>query len=385
MSTLAWSDDRRFMALGGKDKSFRVLDLRSGHRALLRSHDEPVALVAISGDATRLGSYSRDSGLRLWSLGADGRPDELSERGNVLALGLGGSPDQLLSAGLGRNGVCIWQLSTGVCVSRLPVRLDRVRALTVSANGQRLALAGSGTQIFIWDLAQKIPIQVIEGLREETRALAFTLDGQRLAAAGIERRLRIFDVQSGALLEEQETLSPIQTMSVVPGSGALVTGDQAGVLTLREMKTGRAQAAWQAHGDWILGSAISPDGSQLASAGADRLVRVWSLANHTRLFSLAGHDGKVLSVDFSMNGAHLASASEDKTVRVWSPLTGKALATLRGHTGSVRAVRFTQQPFVLASGSDDGTIRLWHLDDLARLPAELQADLIRQYGIEPAP
>ncbi len=163
MSTLAWSDDRRFMALGGKDKSFRVLDLRSGQRALLRSHDEPVDLVAISGDATRLASYSRESGLRLWSLGADPSPDELSERGNVLALGLGASPDQLLSAGLGRNGVCIWQLSTGTCTARLPVRLDRVRALAVSANGQRLALAGSGTQIFIWDLVQKIPIQVLEG------------------------------------------------------------------------------------------------------------------------------------------------------------------------------------------------------------------------------
>jgi WD40 repeat protein len=383
MSTLAWSNDRRFLALGGKDKSFRVLDLRSGHRALLRKHDDAVDLVAISGDATRLGSYSRDSGLRLWSLGADPSPDQLSERGNVLALGLSAVPDQLLSAGLGRNGVCIWQLSTGTCTTRLPVRLDRVRALAVSPSGQRLALAGSGTQIFVWDLLQNIPIQVIQGLRQETRALAFALDGQTLAAAGIEHKLRIFDVASGALLQEQETLSPIQTMSIVPGSGVLVTGDQAGVLTLRDMKTGRAEVAWQAHGDWILGSALSPDGTRLASAGADRLVRVWSLPSHKRLFSLAGHAGKVLSVDFSADGAQLASAGEDKSVRVWSPLTGKALATLPGHSASVRAVRFTKRPFLLASGSDDGTIRLWHLDDLTRSAAELEADLIRRFGDEP--
>jgi len=381
MSSLAWSDDRRLVALGGKDKSFRVLDLRSGQRALIRQHDEAVDQVAISGDAMRLASYSRDSGLRLWSLGADASPDQLTERGNVLALGIGAAPDQLLSAGLGRNGICIWQLSTGICASRLPVRLDRVRALAVSANGQRLALAGSGTQIFIWDLAQKIPIQVIEGLRQETRALAFALDGQSLAAAGIDRKLRIFDVHSAALLEEQEALAPIQTMSVDPRSGALVTGDQAGVLTVREMKTGRVDAAWQAHGDWVLGSAISRDGTLLASAGADRLVRVWSLASHKRLYSLSGHDGKVLSVDFAADGTQLASSSEDKSVRIWSPVTGKALATLPGHTGSVRAVRFTQRPFVLASGSDDGTIRLWHLDDLTRSAAEVEAKLIQQFGL----
>ena len=383
MSTLAWSDDRRLAVLGGKDKSFRVLDLRSGHRALLRLHDEPVDLVAISGDATRLASYSRDTGLRLWSLGADPSPNELTERGNVLALARGSGADELLSAGLGRNGVCLWRLSTGTCQTRLPVRLDRVRALAVSANGQRLALAGSGTQIFIWDLSQKIPTQVIEGLRQETRALAFGLDGETLAAAGIERKLRVFDVHSAALLAEQETLAPIQTMSVVPGSGALVTGDQAGVLTVRDMKTGRAEAAWQAHADWILASAISPDGSLLASAGADRLVRLWSLRSHKRLSTLTGHAGKVLAVDFSANGAQLASASEDKTVRVWDSRTGKALATLPGHTGNVRAVRFTGQPLLLASGSDDGTIRLWHLNDLALPAAELEADLVRRFGLAP--
>jgi len=384
MGTLAWSDDRRIMALGGKDNSFRVLDLRSGRRALLKQHDEAVDLVAISADATRLGSYSRDSGLRLWSLSADPSRNELTERGNVLALCSGSAADQLLSAGLGRNGVCIWQLASGSCATRLPVRLDRVRALAVSTNGQRLALAGSGTQIFIWDLLQKIPIQVIEGLRQETRALAFAPDGQTLAAAGIERKLRIFEVATATLRAEQETLAPIQTMSVDPKSGALVTGDQAGVLTVRDMKTGRPELAWQAHGDWILSLAISPDGKQLASAGADRSVRVWNLHTHQRLFSLTGHAGRVLSVDFSPDGSQLASASEDKTVRLWDPLTGTALATLPGHTGSVRAVRFTRRPFELASGSDDGTIRLWHLDDIKRSGPELAADLRREFGLEAA-
>ena len=383
MAALAWSDDRRIMTLGGKDKSLRVLDLRSGHRALLRQHDEAVDSVAIAGDGTRLGSYSRDTGLRLWSLGADPSPDELSERGNVLALGLGAAPDQLLSAGLGRIGVCVWQLSTATCATRLPVRLDRVRALAVSKNGQRLALAGSGTQIFVWDLEQKIPVQVIDGLRQEARALAFAPDGLSLVAGGIERKLRIFDVGSGALLAEQETLAPIQTISVEPHSGRFVTGDQAGVLTVRDLKTGRAEVAWQAHGDWILGSAISPDGTQLASAGADRLVRVWNLATHQRLLSLNGHEAKVLSVDFSADGTQLASASEDKTVRIWSPLTGIPLATLPGHTATVRAVRFTQRASLLASGGDDGTIRLWHLDDLKRPAAELETNLTRQFGLEP--
>jgi WD40 repeat protein len=384
ISALGWSEDRRFVVLGGKDKTFRVLDLRGGRGSLARQQDEPVGLAAISSEGKQLASYSRDSGLRLWSLSIGQNTSELTERGNVLALGLGLGPGQLLSAGLGRNGACIWQLSTGLCGARLPVRLDRVRALAVSQDRQKLALAGSGTQIFIWDLVRKMPTQVIEGLEGETRALAFSLDGLVLAAAGLDRKLRLFDVASGSLIHEHETSAPVQTMSVVPKTGGLFTGDQAGVLTLWDLKTGQSSAAFQAHGDWVLGSAASPDGTLLASAGADRLVKIWNVQTRKRLFTLAGHAGKVLSLDFSPDGQLLASSGEDKTVRLWDAQGGRPLATLTGHAGIVRAVRFTDQPGLLASGSDDGAIRLWHLEDLRRAGSELEASVTQEFGLKPA-
>ncbi|HEX3854803.1 MAG TPA: protein kinase [Polyangiaceae bacterium] len=381
VATLAWSDDRHFLALGGKDKTFRVLDLHTGRSALVREHDEAVELAAISADASELASYSRDTGLRLWSFAGGQRPSELNERGNVLALALGGTDHQLLSAGLGRNGACIWDVTTGVCIARLPVRLDRVRSLAVSSDHQKLALAGSGSQIFIWDLLQKIPTQLIEGLRGETRALAFSLDGRKLAAASLDRKLRIFDTSSAALLYEVETSTPIQTLSVAPEGGLLVAGDQAGTLTIWDLNSGQARSNWQAHADWLLGSAISPDGHELATAGADRMVCVWDLHTQKRLLSLSGHDGKVLSVDFSSDGALLASAGEDKSVRLWDAHTGRALAILTGHAGAVRAVRFMGQAGLLASGSDDGAIRLWYLDDLRRPGADLEANIRRQLGL----
>ncbi|MET0795370.1 MAG: hypothetical protein ABW061_27875, partial [Polyangiaceae bacterium] len=381
VSSISWSDDRRFIALGGRDKTFRVVDLRSGRAALVRQHDEAVELAAISADGSELASYSRDVGLRSWTLPGARRPTELNERGNVLALGLGG-PEQLLSAGLGRNGVCFWDLSNGSCATRLPVRLDRVRALAISGDRSHLALAGSGSQIFIWDLAQKIPTQVIEGLHDETRALAFSLDGRSLAAGGLDRKLRVFDVATAALLNERETSAPIQTMTVAPDSGLLFTGDQAGVIIVYDLKTTETRASFQAHADWVLGTAISADGTLFASAGADRSIKIWNAQTRKHLRTLTGHDGKVLSLDFSADSALLASAGEDKTVRLWDAGSGKALATLRAHSGVVRAVRFVGSA-VLASGSDDGAIKLWQLRDLARPADELEEALTQRFALEP--
>jgi WD40 repeat protein len=53
--------------------------------------------------------------------------------------------------------------------------------------------------------------------------------------------------------------------------------------------------------------AFSPDGQHLASGGADRMVKVWDLANGQVRWVLKGHTESVLSVAFSPNGQYLAS------------------------------------------------------------------------------
>lgn len=49
------------------------------------------------------------------------------------------------------------------------------------------------------------------------------------------------------------------------------------------------------------------------------------------LRTLEGHTRGVVSVKFSPDGSLLASASADKTVRLWNTQTGEAVRTLEGH------------------------------------------------------
>jgi WD40 repeat protein len=107
--------------------------------------------------------------------------------------------------------------------------------------------------------------------------------------------------------------------------------------------------------------AASPDGSWLATAGNDDLVRVWDPVTGTRRHTLIGHTKPVWAMAGAPDGSWLATAGHDATVRVWD-LTGRRprmTQTLPGRAVSCPLVRLGPDGPWLATSDDDGTVRIW--------------------------
>jgi tetratricopeptide (TPR) repeat protein len=102
------------------------------------------------------------------------------------------------------------------------------------------------------------------------------------------------------------------------------------VVRIWDPTTGQEALALRGHtGGPVWAVAYSPDGTRLASAGADGAVRIWDLTTGQDALALRGHTGgPVWAVAYSPDGTRLASAGIDGVVRIWdsTPITQESLA-----------------------------------------------------------
>ena len=268
-------------------------------------------------------------------------------------------------------------------VRTLAGHTSQVRDAVFSRNGSLLASAGADKTVRLWDVATGAEVRAFIGHSAGVNGVAFSPDGSLLASAGDDEVVRLWEVATGAVRRLTGhtgsvygvTFSPDGSLLASAGftdwsvrSWEVATGAELRSFIRPHSKASRlmrltALRMKLTHGGWVSGVAFSPDGSLLASAGADDVVRLWEVATGAKLRRLTGHT----DVAFSPDGSMLASAGDDKTVRLWDVVTGAEVRAFIGHSGAVNGVAFSPDGSMLASAGNDATVRLWDVATGAEL------------------
>jgi WD40 repeat protein len=113
------------------------------------------------------------------------------------------------------------------------------------------------------------------------------------------------------------------------------------------------------HEGGIHASAVSPNGTLIATAGADGTIKLWDVAAGRLLDSLTGHGRDVTSVAFLPDGNTLVSAGLDGTVRFWHISTGENIRTLVDSTGGILHLQITSDDHLIIADHADGSVTVW--------------------------
>src|SRR5207253_7343824 len=120
-----------------------------------------------------------------------------------------------------------------------------------------------------------------------------------------------------------------------------------------------------AHRDTIFAVKFSPDGQFLATASADRLMKVFRAGDGSLVRTFEGHTHHVLGVAWRSDGKMLATCGGDRVVKLWDFDTGAALKTMRGDTyqigeykGEVTSISYIGDTEHLITSAGDHTVRM---------------------------
>ena len=159
---------------------------------------------------------------------------------------------------------------------------------------------------------------------------------------------------------------PVRSVSFSPNGKTLASAGNDRIIKLWDVATGEVLRTLKGHTGAVESITFSPDGRTLASGSWDSTIKLWDVPSGKIICTLKGHNNqgrndRITSVAFCPNGKILASGSYDHTIKLWDVVTGKELRTLTGHTDTVLSVAFSPDGKMLASGSEDHSIKLWNV------------------------
>jgi WD40 repeat protein len=285
----------------------------------------------------------------------------------------------------GPAGAIVKQAST-VKLTKLAERLKPIFALAISPDKKTLA-AGRGATIHLYGTGKEESDRPLLNLAlkddqgkplgqsqlDLIEALLFSKDGKLLISSGY-REVNVWDVASGAIVKRLTGFADrVVALDLSPDGRFLATAGgaptQDGEVKIIDLNTGEPVLTLKTpHSDTVFGVRFSPNGSMLATASADKFVKVWAvktilptelpstaIASVARLVTLNGNPASLL-------GRQTASLARLQTTEWKLQSPGDLLKSFEGHTHHVLDVAWRADGKVLVSAGADNVMKVWDFE-----------------------
>ncbi len=344
---------------------------------VLAGHKGPIRGLGIIPDGEVIVTGGDDGTVRFWGA-RDGKPLGATlasgHAGAILALAI--SPDgKLILTGSADQTARLISRTDGKVIRTLARQNGPVRSVAFSPAGDRFATADARGGLKVWETATGLGVIAFGHTAPAGAAIqpinrvSFSTAGS-LVSASADGTLKTWSFEGTWTVHKTLGTHVFRVLALdfSPDGGLLAAGggepSRSGEVKIWEVGKGLlGRSLPSLHSDTVFSVRFSPDGTKLASASADKFLKVTNVADGKLLRSYEGHTHHVLAVDWKSDGKELVTGGADNVLKVWDYGTGEQLRTLQAVGKQVTSVRWIAGKPEVVGASGDTQVRIWNPDN----------------------
>jgi COMPASS component SWD3 len=298
---------------------------------ILRGHKKPISIVRFSPDGRWIASGSSDCTIKLWNASTGALEHTLE--GHLAGISaLTWSPDsRILASGSDDKSIRLWDTQKGLAhPTPLLGHHNYVYSLCFSPKGNMLVSGSYDEAVFLWDVRAARVMRSLPAHSDPVSSVDFVRDGTLIVSCSHDGLIRVWDTATGQCLRTivHEDNAPVTCVRFSPNGKYILAWTLDSCIRLWNYIEGKGKCVktYQGHTNkkYSLSGAFGTYGADktnkyafIASGSEEGNVLLWDVSSKNLLQRLEGHVDAVMSVDTHPTERLIASAGLDRVVRIW--------------------------------------------------------------------
>lgn len=326
---------------------------------VLKGHRDNVTSVRFHPFQELVCSASEDATIRVWDY-EQGRVERTLKGHTGAVRDVAFDPKGTMLASCSNDlTIKIWDFTSSFnCTKTLHGHDHTISSVRFTPSGDQLVSCSRDNSIKIWETSTGYCKQTLTGHSKWVRRIDISPDGTLLISGAMDQTARVWDLQKGTCISTySEHDNAIETVLFVPGKAAhtILRG-----IALRAAVANPTSASITDDSSSSDAVASTAETKYAASAGRDKVIKIFEINSGSTVATLQGHDNWVRDIYFLPDGKHLISVSDDRAVKVWDLKELRCIKTISdAHEHFIQCLDFSERNPHLATGSVDNAISIW--------------------------